>query len=201
MGKTGTGAGKSEKEEIKKEEPKKKRQFNRIVFKRKDVLWGLIIKGKIAAGKLSPEEQGMDTYGHWWVEVNDKSYGWWPVGQVSFWNTIKGVDGILNWSEEGKTTELDPHHGDDANEEFCMIVSRDDLRTMDDIASIMRSFALSFESGWAYPARWGYDNCHSFQKKIIKKCDFYQKGKSEYKDNKGNVTKTNATPPNVEEVF
>jgi hypothetical protein len=31
-------------EELKEEKPKKKRQFNRVVFKRKDVLWRLIIK-------------------------------------------------------------------------------------------------------------------------------------------------------------
>jgi len=194
-----------EKDKIdKKEDTKKKRQFNRIVFKRKDVLWGLIIKGQIVPGKLSNQERGRDTYGHWWVEINNESYGWWPDGQVDFLNTIKGVDGVLNWGRGNQ----DPDHGTMANEEFCMIVDKEDTRSVDSITKIIRDFATNFHektNGWRYPAIGGYDNCHTFQKKMIKKCDFYKKGKTTYrkynkKTEQLETYKVNETPKNVEEV-
>jgi len=62
-----------------------------ITVKRKDVLWFQILK----AG-LGLPTSGADKYGHWWMEFDGESYGWWPKNPVGLLGTIFGVPGELN---------------------------------------------------------------------------------------------------------
>lgn len=177
----------------------KKRQFNRIVFKRKRVIWDGIIKEKVF--KI-PSSQ--DLYGHWWVEINNESYGWWPEHPVTLPETIKGVGGFLNGFKNPTNVpnSKDLDHGKMADEEFVMIVAKDDTRTQDDVINIIRAFAKSFSAGWSYPARPPrYENCHTFQIKMIKECDFYCSGRMTITNiNTGEVILSTDTPKNVDEV-
>jgi len=176
------------------EEEKKDRELKRIVFKRKDVLWGKIIGSKLKI--IDPGDA--DLYGHWWVEIdNNEAYGWWPDGQVSFTETIQGVDGILNWGDD-----QDPHLGDDGNEEFSPVIDADDPRTTDDIIACIRDFAENYGTKhpkWSYPARGNMGNCHTFQEDMMKHCNINRKGTVTHKDTKGKVTSTD-TAKNVIEV-
>ena len=205
-----TGAERVEKREIKREESKKERQFNRIVFKRNEILWGVILSEQVT-GKSSVR----DTYGHWWVEIGAESYGWWPErGLSGATETIKGVKGFLNGfrNPANVPNSQDLHHGDDADEEFVMIVDKDDSRTPEDIIKIIQTFAKSFypkpqrelDIGWAYPSRPPeFENCHSFQEKMIKECKFHRKGKTTIRDNKTkeeNEKKSKDTPKKVDEI-
>jgi hypothetical protein len=217
----------------KKEEKPKRRQINAIYFKRKEVKWGLIVRGFLTGNKerkegskkkmrLTRAEQETDTYGHWWVEVgplgNNESYGWWPKQQVGFGDTIKGVEGVLNgmrimpdgltpvqeiqWkldNPEGAVSPTDPHHGDDADEEFYRIVAKDDKRTVSQIVKDLRDFVKPFKAGWEYPAvRTGYENCHTFQEKIIKVCKLKDRGVTVKRKGRFNVSITKL-PKDVEE--
>lgn len=206
IAKTETGANAVEKKAIEKD-LQKRRQFNRIIFKRRKILWNLIWKTQVAKNKITQEdieraENSGGTYGHWWIviEGENKSYGWWPHpdDKLNLFTTIKGVRGVLN-SDNG---DRDPHHKDDEpDEEFVMIIAEDDERSQEDLINEIIHFAKSFVSGWAYPAKNNYDNCHSFQNKTLKKCNFQQKGKLIKRDSKGNETdKSRPTPLNVEEV-
>lgn len=189
-------------EEIKKEQKKLPREFERIVFKRMKVLWGVLYKTKVNQLKQTESDLRIlsnpdrDLYGHWWVEIGDQSYGWWPKKQVDFFSTISGVDGILN---RGRARDLD--HGKPGDEEFQMIVDKNDKRTPEDVVKLIEIFAKSFKSGWAYPSRPGYDNCHTFQEKMIKKCEFTRKGHTIYRNQEHVVIKEVETPKNVEIVY
>jgi len=157
-------------------ETKKKRQFNKIVFKRKNVLWRLIMKENAFGKELTQEERRRDTYGHWWVEIGDESYGWWPERPLSGpVDTIKGVGGFLNGFNNANTSNSrDLDHGQMADEVFVMIVAKEDARTPEDIIKIIQDFAESYSAGWSYPARSPkYENCHTFQEQMIVKCDFF----------------------------
>src|SRR4051812_5262019 len=77
-----------------------------------------------------------DKYGHWWFEIDDaslptsESYGWWPERRVDLTGTFAGVAGELNGQTDFRGTPTrDPHHGDDADEEFHPVVLASDPRT------------------------------------------------------------------------
>ncbi len=183
----------TEEQDETQEEEKKDRELKRIVFKRKDILWG-----KIIGSQVGVDVGEADLYGHWWVEIDGKeAYGWWPDGQVSFKKTIQGVDGILNWGDD-----QDPHLGDSGNEEFSPVIDADDPRTTDEIIACIRNFANSYAAThpkWSYPARGNMGNCHTFQEDMIKHCNINRKGTVTHKDAKGKTTSTN-TAKNVVEV-
>jgi hypothetical protein len=115
--------------------------------------------------------RGDDKYGHWWIEIDGtESYGWWPKTHVGLRDTFGGTDGELN----GQTTyhgtpTRDPHHGDDAEEEFHPVVCGDDTRTDEEIKNCLRAFARSYSGGW----RWTFgagQNCHTFQQAAMEHC-------------------------------
>ncbi len=117
-----------------------------------------------------------DKYGHWWFEIGDptdpnsESYGWWPLGPVGPAGTFAGAQGELNGQTNfrGRPTR-DPHHGDDADEEFHPLVPESDPRTDDEIADCLRSFARAYNGEW----RWTFgkgQNCHTFQEQAMKHC-------------------------------
>ena len=114
--------------------------------------------------------KGDDKYGHWWTEMDNESYGWWPKyplggGVGGLWDTLTGVDGELNGiTSFGGTATRDPHHGDPAPEEFHPILIRP--KAVSQVKSEIRSFAKSYKGEW----RWtlgGGQNCQTFQKKLM----------------------------------
>ena len=133
----------------------------------------------------------MDTYGHWWIEFDGESYGWWPkYGVSSIRKTILGVDGKLNGLEvlhvKGLASSTrDYHHGDSAHQQFhpkvdtrkfFNIVNRKleygkgkgiicRCATEDEIKDSLREFSKAYSGSWSFP--WG-QNCHSFQKAAMK---------------------------------
>lgn len=112
-----------------------------------------------------------DKYGHWWFEIGGtESYGWWPKYPVGAWDTLLGVDGELN----GTTTFLgqatrDPHHGDEADEEFHPIVDPNDTRSEIQIMDCLRKFAISYSGKWQWALGFG-QNCHTFQEAAMTHC-------------------------------
>jgi len=109
-----------------------------------------------------------DKYGHWWIEMGDKSYGWWPSKGVGLKDTVFGVPGDLNGQGTfGGTATKDPHHGDDAEEEFTPTVSCDDTRTDKEIEECVADFANSYSGNWSWPIG---QNCHSFQESMMEHC-------------------------------
>ena len=119
---------------------------------------------KAATGDKSELE-----YGHWWVEVDgSQSFGWWPASGVSIGGTFSGVPGVLNRSQGvGGTANLDPHHGDPADEEFSPSVlngkSAADIKKS--IADFATGFSAKYGSTWRWPAK---HNCHTFQEQMMK---------------------------------
>jgi hypothetical protein len=117
-----------------------------------------------------------DRYGHWWFEIGDaddadsESYGWWPGRPVGLREALAGVAGELNGQTtfRGRPTR-DPHHGDDADEEFHPVVPTSDGRTDGEIAECLRDFARSYHGVWEWKFGKG-QNCHTFQDQAMKHC-------------------------------
>ena len=59
-----------------------------ITIKRKTIKWKYLVRENVFK-KLEEE----DAYGHWWVELGNESYGWWPVEGVDGLSTLTGVPG------------------------------------------------------------------------------------------------------------
>jgi hypothetical protein len=66
-------------------------QISSVTVKRKSVKWLGILKQK-----LGKKETNEDTYGHWWLEFDGESYGWWPKDGVGLTETLSGTPGELN---------------------------------------------------------------------------------------------------------
>jgi hypothetical protein len=108
---------------------------------------------------------GEDKYGHWWVEIDgNESYGWWPKEPVDLKGTLLGVEGELNGQTHfGGTKTRDPHHGDrSAGVNVFDVYSS---RSKDDTVEAIRNFSNSYSGKWSWPTG---QNCHSFQKKMLK---------------------------------
>ncbi len=114
---------------------------------------------------------GEDKYGHWWIEMGDESYGWWPKEPVDLSGTIFGVEGVLNGQGyfQGSATQ-DYHHGDDADEEFnpTLSSSAPDGYSCEEAESCSRNFATSYSGSWSWPCG---QNCHSFQTSLMATCN------------------------------
>ena len=121
-----------------------------------------------------------DYYGHWWVEFDGESYGWWPSKPVGLAETIKGIPGEVNGiSNFSGSEKRDPHHGDSANESFhprrrdtgkmkygSAKGKRCECTTEDDAKQCLRAFAASYSGNWSYPR----NSCHTFQMKSMSDC-------------------------------
>jgi hypothetical protein len=118
-------------------------------------------------------------YGHWWFVIGDpddpssESYGWWPGTPDSLLGvktTFGGVVGELNGQTHFPGTPTrDPHHADDADEEFHPFVAALDIRTDEQIAECLRRFALSYNGEWRWTFGFG-QNCRTFQKRAMAHC-------------------------------
>ena len=113
-------------------------------------------------------------YGHWWIENEVESYGWWPVGlnekmgeetelTKTLWNTLTGVDGELNGvTDYGGSATVDPHHGHTPDETIEVWIMSN--RTRAEAWSTLKTGANSFSGGWSWPFG---NNCHSFQEDML----------------------------------
>ena len=156
-----------------------------ITIKRKTIKWKQLVRENVFK-KLEEEE---DAYGHWWVELGNESYGWWPAEGVDLLSTLTGVPGYLNGTLDAHAAGMasmtrDAHHGDTADYEFHPVLNTGiffstfmkygkekgkkccDV-TEEGIKSCIRKFASSYSGSWSYP--WG-QNCHSFQKEMMNMC-------------------------------
>ena len=157
-----------------------------ITIKRKTIKWKQLVRENVFK-KLEGEEE--DAYGHWWVELGNESYGWWPAKGVDLLSTLTGVPGYLNGTLDAHAAGIasmtrDAHHGDTADYEFHPVLNTGIFFstfmkygkekekkccnvTEDGIKSCIRKFASSYSGSWSYP--WG-QNCHSFQKEMMNMC-------------------------------
>lgn len=110
----------------------------------------------------------LDTYGHWWVEIDDvESYGWWPaVRPVGITRALRGVPGVLNaiGGPEGGGPTVDPRHGELADHAFHPLT--DGHRTDGEVIAAIRRFATTFDGGWRWSLR-PTVNCRSFQTDLL----------------------------------
>ena len=102
------------------------------------------------------------SYGHWWVEVGDESYGWWPSRPVGLFAAIRGVPGVLNGLgvDTDATATRDPNHGLPADYEFHPVLLVPD--SDDELCARIREFASSFKGEWRWSTR-ATMNCRLFQ--------------------------------------
>ena len=161
-------------------------EISSITVKRKNIKWISILRTDL--GK-KPDPGRPDPYGHWWLEFDGESYGWWPADGVGLIETLSGVPGRLNGTDGGHaagraSATKDAHHGDSADSSFnpklrSGFFSRGKLKygsakdedcncvTEDEIKDCVKKFAEQYSGNWSYP--WG-QNCHSFQKAALKSC-------------------------------
>lgn len=112
-----------------------------------------------------------DLYGHWWVEVGEESYGWWPATvPLGVRDVLHGTGGVLNGMgllHRSGTWHRDAQHGRDAAHAFhpVLILPLSDV----EVRSRLRAFAHAYRGGW----RWGWtagaarDTCRSFQDGLL----------------------------------
>jgi len=155
-----------------------------VTLKRKRIQWLAILKRH-----LGKTVEANDLYGHWWVEFEEESYGWWPASGVTLLTTFTGVPGQLNGTLSMHLFGLasstrDGHHGDPADREFHPrrrrgFLGRGELEhgdgeghscrcaSTEEIQDCLRGFAAQYSGNWSYP--WG-QNCHSFQRGALREC-------------------------------
>ena len=153
-----------------------------ITVKRNDIKWTSIIVGDVL--KVT-DISDKDTYGHWWIEFGDESYGWWPKGGVSsLADTVYGVEGQLNGMGDDASPTQDAHHGDPADYSFHPILYVGNIFSTymqcgvgkgkkctcvneEEIKDCLRTFAKGYSGNWSYPIG---QNCHSFQQEMMDNC-------------------------------
>ena len=131
---------------------------------------------------LTQTDSGQDPYGHWWIEFDGESYGWWPSDTVSTTDTFLGGPGKLNGLQAHHDNKIasptrDAHHGEvpeamshpfrktdgvmkygKAAKSKCKCVTEDDAK------NCVRAFARQYKGKWSWP--WG-QNCHSFLNEAV----------------------------------
>jgi len=110
----------------------------------------------------------VDLYGHWWVELGEESYGWWPdrrpLGVVA---ALTGVPGRLNGIGvcPGASPSRDPRHGELADHAFHPVVI--DQRSDDAVAAAIREFAARHRGEWRWSPGRRSSNCRTFQEGLL----------------------------------
>lgn len=126
-----------------------------------------------------------DLYGHWWIEFDGESYGWWPSRPVGAWDTLSGVRGNLNgfqssYAAGAASPTQDIHHGDlpeamshpyrrkngvlkygKSAGVGCKCISEEDSK------DCIRAFAHQFKGKWSWPFG---PNCHTFLDEALESC-------------------------------
>ena len=105
----------------------------------------------------------LDWYGHWWVELGEESYGWWPdrrpVGLVA---ALGGVPGRLNGvgGVAGGSSTRDPRHGQPADHAFPPEV---DGWSDEEAVAAVRTYAAAHRGVWRLWRSGRGANCRTFQ--------------------------------------
>lgn len=109
----------------------------------------------------------VDWYGHWWVELGDESYGWWPCRPVGAIAAVRGVRGRLNGVgvRPGGTPTRDPRHGELADHAFHPEAAAG--RSDDEVAAVLRAFAAGHKGEWRWSRAGGSGNCRTFQRSLL----------------------------------
>lgn len=113
-----------------------------------------------------------DLYGHWWVEVGEQSWGWWPRElPVGLRQLVRGTDGVLNGTGlvGGKGTwQRDPQHGRHAAHSFHPVLV--EPISEQEVLARLRTFADDYrgEWRWAWTRRSTHDTCRTFQDGLLR---------------------------------
>ena len=122
-----------------------------------------------------------DYWGHWWIEFDEESYGWWPSRNLAnIKDAMKGVPGDLNGRKAfGGTETRDPYHGKVSDEMFHpRRKETDEMRygeakgkkcqcaTEEVVKDCIRKFAKSYSGEW----RWPVKTCQTFQLEAMSNC-------------------------------
>jgi hypothetical protein len=119
------------------------------------------------------DPQLLNTWGHWWIELDDKeSYGWWPSPCPMGWKgAMLGSGGCLNGidGDNGGTTTRDAYHGEEPDHWFhpTLVVSKSD----DQVRAEIRAFAQSYVGGFRWQWWWlrePAENCRTFQDEMFR---------------------------------
>lgn len=113
------------------------------------------------------------TAGHWWTEIGPKeSYGWYPADHPDpLWKGLTGVPGRLNGARGAGSPTRDAHHGETKGEAFHPRIVNG--KPAEAIRDCIRAFARSYHGTWSWP---GGQNCHSFQRELMKHCGLEEGG-------------------------
>lgn len=113
-----------------------------------------------------------DLYGHWWLEVGECSYGWWPRAvPVGLRQLLTGTDGVLNGigllGRRG-TWNRDAQHGRPAAHTFHPVLI--EALTDQQVRQRLRTYAHSYQGHWrwAWTAGTEHDTCRSFQDGLLR---------------------------------
>ena len=119
-----------------------------------------------------------DTWGHWWIEFGEESYGWWPTPCPMGWRgAMLGTSGVLNGigMSNGGTPTRDAYHGEEPDHQFhpAVIVDKSD----DQIRADIRAFAHSYVGGFRWQWWWlrqGAENCRTFQDEMFQAAGLFE---------------------------
>lgn len=112
-----------------------------------------------------------DLYGHWWVEVGEESYGWWPRAvPLGLRSVLLGTSGVLNGMGlvgRSGSWHRDALHGRPSTHAFHPVLT---LPLSDDeVRERVRGFAHAYRGAW----RWAWtpyhrsDTCRTFQDELL----------------------------------
>ena len=113
-----------------------------------------------------------DLYGHWWVEADAESWGWWPRAvPVGLRQLARGTDGVLNGvgllGRRG-TWSRDAQHGQPAAHAFHPVLV--EPVSEGDVAARLRGYAHASPGAWrwAWTRQSEHDTCRSFQDGLLR---------------------------------
>jgi hypothetical protein len=119
-----------------------------------------------------------NTWGHWWIEFGDESYGWWPTPCPMGWKgALLGSRGVLNGigTTNGGTATRDAYHGDEPDHWFhpTLVASKSD----DQVRAEIRAFAQRYVGGFRWQWWWlrePAENCRTFQDEMFETVGLFE---------------------------
>lgn len=112
-----------------------------------------------------------DLYGHWWVEVGEQSWGWWPRAvPLGLRQVLFGSDGVLNGVGllgRAGTWERDASHGLAAAHSFHPVLV--EPISDDEVRARLQAYAQAYRGRWrwAWSSRTAHETCRSFQDGLL----------------------------------
>lgn len=112
-----------------------------------------------------------DLYGHWWVEVGEESYGWWPdTVPLRALDVLRGTGGVLNGQGllgHTGTRFRDARHGSPAPHAFHPVLTRP--LSEQEVHLAVRAYAHGYQGVWRWRVRRGRgaSTCQAFQDGLL----------------------------------